>query len=113
CFVLLRGLRTDADDPADARGDRATRQAARKDGALLISEPSATKQLRRGSNPVRTSGNNGGCGSMVERGLPKPETRVRFPSPAPLSFNCLHKSAGKVQEDQVAFKTFFESFSIL
>ena len=24
-----------------------------------------------------------GCGSMVERGLPKPETRVRFPSPAP------------------------------
>ena len=25
-----------------------------------------------------------GCGSMVERGLPKPETRVRFPSPAPL-----------------------------
>src|SRR2546429_3553643 len=26
-----------------------------------------------------------GCGSMVERGLPKPETRVRFPSPAPIS----------------------------
>ncbi len=25
-----------------------------------------------------------GCGSMVECGLPKPETRVRFPSPAPL-----------------------------
>ncbi len=25
-----------------------------------------------------------GCGSMVERGLPKPEARVRFPSPAPL-----------------------------
>ena len=24
-----------------------------------------------------------GCGSMVERGLPKPETRVRFPPPAP------------------------------
>ena len=24
-----------------------------------------------------------GCGSMVERGLPKPEARVRFPSPAP------------------------------
>ena len=35
---------------------------------------------------------------MVERGLPKPETRVRFPSPAPLRFNYLHKSAGKVQE---------------
>ena len=41
-----------------------------------------------------------GCGSMVECGLPKPETRVRFPSPAPtissafsqfsrsLSFDC-------------------------
>jgi hypothetical protein len=26
-----------------------------------------------------------GCGSMVECGLPKPETRVRFPSPAPTS----------------------------
>src|SRR5581483_12113994 len=26
-----------------------------------------------------------GCGSMVECGLPKPETRVRFPSPAPLA----------------------------
>ena len=25
----------------------------------------------------------GGCGSMVECGLPKPEARVRFPSPAP------------------------------
>ena len=25
-----------------------------------------------------------GCGSMVECGLPKPETRVRFPSPAPI-----------------------------
>ena len=27
------------------------------------------------------------------------ETRVRFPSPAPLSFNNLHRCAGKVQED--------------
>ena len=26
-----------------------------------------------------------GCGSMVEYGLPKAETRVRFPSPAPTS----------------------------
>src|SRR5258706_10207242 len=25
-----------------------------------------------------------GCGSVVECGLPKPEIRVRFPSPAPL-----------------------------
>ena len=35
-----------------------------------------------------------GCGSMVECGLPKAETRVRFPSPAPTSrsanrINCL------------------------
>src|SRR5208283_5501005 len=31
----------------------------------------------------------GGCGSVVECGLPKPEMRVRFPSPAPtlISFN--------------------------
>ncbi len=28
---------------------------------------------------------DGGCGSMVECGLPKAETRVRFPSPAPIS----------------------------
>src|SRR3954464_12287182 len=28
-----------------------------------------------------------GCGSMVECGLPKPETRVRFPSPAPFENN--------------------------
>ena len=27
---------------------------------------------------------SGGCGSMVECGLPKAETRVRFPSPAPI-----------------------------
>ncbi len=27
---------------------------------------------------------DGGCGSMVECGLPKAETRVRFPSPAPI-----------------------------
>src|SRR5271169_5390070 len=28
-----------------------------------------------------------GCGSMVECGLPKAETRVRFPSPAPIPIN--------------------------
>jgi hypothetical protein len=41
-----------------------------------------------------------GCGSMVECGLPKPETRVRFPSPAPLISGHLHsvcrKSAGRL-----------------
>ena len=36
---------------------------------------------------------------MVECGLPKPETRVRFPSPAPLAIKDLHSCAGKVQED--------------
>ena len=47
-----------------------------------------------------------GCGSMVECGLPKPETRVRFPSPAPsfcsansqfsrpLSYECHTKPPG-------------------
>jgi hypothetical protein len=38
--------------------------------------------------------NEGGCGSMVECGLPKAETRVRFPSPAPFISNGL---ANKVQ----------------
>src|SRR6266705_1521597 len=36
-----------------------------------------------------------GCGSMVERGLPKPETRVRFPPPAPLRTKDLRRSASK------------------
>ncbi len=31
-----------------------------------------------------TNCRGGGCGSVVECGLPKPEMRVRFPSPAPL-----------------------------
>jgi hypothetical protein len=31
------------------------------------------------------------------------ETRVRFPSPAPLIINDLRKSAGKVQENRVVF----------
>lgn len=34
---------------------------------------------------LQASWNKRGCGSMVERGLPKPETRVRFPPPAPTS----------------------------
>jgi hypothetical protein len=38
-----------------------------------------------------------GCGSMVECGLPKPETRVRFPSPAPLISGHLRRSASKVK----------------
>jgi hypothetical protein len=38
-----------------------------------------------------------GCGSMVEYGLPKAETRVRFPSPAPLIVNGLQSGAVKVQ----------------
>jgi hypothetical protein len=29
--------------------------------------------------------NGSGCGSVAECGLPKPEMRVRFPSPAPIS----------------------------
>ena len=32
--------------------------------------------------------------------------KVRFPSPAPLSINCLCNCAGKVQEEQVDFKNF-------
>jgi hypothetical protein len=39
----------------------------------------------------------GGCGSVVECGLPKPEMRVRFPSPAPFIINYLRISASKVQ----------------
>ena len=38
-----------------------------------------------------------GCGSVVECGLPKPEMRVRFPSPAPLIIKDLQRSASKVQ----------------
>ena len=38
-----------------------------------------------------------GCGSMVECGLPKPETRVRFPSPAPFIIKHLRRCASKVQ----------------
>jgi hypothetical protein len=35
---------------------------------------------------------------MVECGLPKAETRVRFPSPAPLIITDLHESAGRLQK---------------
>ena len=37
-----------------------------------------------GSGGCYNAAQTGGCGSMVECGLPKPETRVRFPSPAPM-----------------------------
>ena len=37
-----------------------------------------------------------GCGSMVECGLPKPETRVRFPSPAPLIYEALTKYVARM-----------------
>ena len=43
-----------------------------------------------------------GCGSMVECGLPKPETRVRFPSPAPLIIKGFRRSASEVQVKQTA-----------
>ena len=47
---------------------------------------------------------------MVECGLPKAETRVRFPSPAPLIINCLRNCAEKVQENQVCNLTYFWLF---
>jgi hypothetical protein len=53
-----------------------------------------------------------GCGSMVECGLPKAETRVRFPSPAPLNLNCLCDCAGRVQEDKRLVQSFSGSFVI-
>jgi hypothetical protein len=37
------------------------------------------------TSAISPSASDCGCGSMVECGLPKPETRVRFPSPAPTS----------------------------
>jgi hypothetical protein len=44
----------------------------------------ATKTVaRRAFLCYKYSGTESGCGSMVECGLPKPEARVRFPSPAP------------------------------
>ena len=49
---------------------------------------------------------------MVERQPSKLHTWVRFPSPAPLSFNNLHCSAGKVQED-FNFANAFSSVRIL
>ena len=47
---------------------------------------------------------------MVECGLPKPETRVRFPSPAPLSFKNLHCCAGRVQERFRFFQFFLRPY---
>jgi hypothetical protein len=60
---------------------------------------SGKQQLQNNSDVAIRTSRKCGCGSMVERGLPKPETRVRFPSPAPLSIKDLHSCAGKVQED--------------
>ena len=45
----------------------------------------ATGQLHGGGESGTNPAIGRGCGPMVECGLPKPETRVRFPSPAPLS----------------------------
>jgi hypothetical protein len=44
---------------------------------------------------------------MVERKPSKLHTWVRFPSPAPFSFNNLHSCAGKVQENWTLFKLIF------
>ena len=52
---------------------------------------------------VRTLAGQCGCGSMVECGLPKAETRVRFPSPAPLIIKHLWGSASK-SASEAAFK---------
>ncbi len=46
----------------------------------LIALCEATRWTRTSFSPIRTRG----CGSMVERKLPKLETGVRFPSPAPV-----------------------------
>ena len=48
----------------------------------------AIRVLPKGEGRVKM-GKGCGCGSMVECGLPKAETRVRFPSPAPLVINDL------------------------
>src|SRR5579863_8380208 len=60
---------------------------------------------------AKTRASECGCGSMVECGLPKAETRVRFPSPAPLAINNLHSCAGKVQENEEFFKSIFRKKS--
>ena len=39
----------------------------------------------RAEHRLETIASGSGCGSVVECGLPKPEMRVRFPSPAPTS----------------------------
>ena len=56
------------------------------------------ERLQPGSSPdIGLFRRLSGCGSMVERGLPKPETRVRFPSPAPLITKGFGGCAAKVQ----------------
>ena len=66
----------------------------------------------RSSVPDDTTIRTGrGCGSMVECGLPKPETRVRFPSPAPLISGHLRMRASKVQVNLGVVKRSFSPCS--
>ena len=44
---------------------------------------------------------------MVECGLPKAETRVRFPAPAPLSVKDLRVSAGMCRQNRIEQGTSF------
>ena len=50
---------------------------------------------------------------MVERELPKLDTRVRFPSPAPLIIKDLHGCAGEAQETLSLLKIVFRPISSL
>src|SRR5438105_11587777 len=74
----------------------ATRSLRGARATCLIHFANLVRQVLR---PERAHGKSyfrSGCGSMVEYGLPKAETRVRFPSPAPLIINDLRVSAVKV-----------------
>ena len=42
-----------------------------------------------------------GCGSMVECGLPKAETRVRFPSPAPITKQNIEQMKANTRKTKV------------
>ncbi len=63
-----------ARDPSHGSGNR-------RGGAK--NEPQITS-CALAEDQLETSGTGSGCGSVVECGLPKPEMRVRFPSPAPI-----------------------------
>jgi hypothetical protein len=59
-------------------------------GGLSLDSPQLSNPLGGGTIPVTRNvcvsdgeSLSGGCSSMVELRLPKPLTRVRFPSPAP------------------------------